>query len=1141
MSIFGPQSITPTQINRVQINQSVLGFVIPVVMGKGRVQQTILWADGFSSKKINPDGGKGIGGGKAGTEYVYSADVIAAICNGGGYVVGLGDVWSGQSWLSTTTTEETYVITGGTPIYTPTNAATMGADHGVSQAVTYAGSYNDAGSLVPTTIAGSDSAGLAKMLFGTTLTKGQYSVDPSNNNYHFSPADDGTEVTLSYSFTLKTIKTQNIALVPSGRTVQVGSSTQPFVSDGGVVYATGANEGLPFTRVSSPTAAGQYSVSGSKPATYTFSSADINQEVRLTSFLDNSQALPVGTQTTLNFTLLDGEKGQEPWALLLSNFPDAALGYSGIALAAYAPMDLGYGAQIQQNTFEILTADSWGGGIVDCSPVQCIGRILTDSVWGLGSGPVPFPVSAIDNGAGGSWGTPISTGAVRQESTATAWFAANGFFISPVLDQQDTAASLISRWLEAGQCAAFMSEGLLKLVPLGDTTTAGNGMVWIAPQEFAADLDDSDFLLKDEGDDPVQITSSPWPDAFNHVQVNWNNRAQQYAPELTYETDQAAINRYGERIEDPQSWDFITTLPSATFAANMRVKRNVYIRNKYAFSLSRRYTYLEAMDVVRITTSSAWSQDNRLEIVKLPLRIRKVVDNPDGTIDFEAEEYNFGTSQPSLFNKSSSTGSLLTNAFATPGNTEAIVFEATSRLTGFQGNQLWMGACGSTPDWGSCNVYASMDGDTYKKIGSITTPSRLGVLGAALATTVNPIDTTNSMVVSLAQNSAGLDSGTTLDADRGNTLCFVDGELLSYSACAVSGIDQYTASGYLHRGQYDSPVSAHAAGSLFLRLDDSILKYTYDPVFAGVTMYLKFQSVNVYGNGAQDLSTLTAIAFTIPGQNPGTVDASTGIVSTQYFPDNAPTNVGTDATLGSNYNPSSNTATIFAVGDGPGSSWTYIKGGKSQTFPSVIIYGNSPGTLYYLVYDTVNSAYLAILGSNYQDTLNDNYIVLGAITTASSSGSTSGGYPKPGGGQYGCTVEGTLLDTPDGPVANQVLMERLQRGEDVFLSGRYGPERVLSAKWLSVDEVYKVRSHHHTSFKCSGTHLLRVAGHYQYARDLFAEAGLVTIETRDGYERALITKHQTPSRVLEIHLAGPSHEYSVGGVWTHNIKYGSGS
>lgn len=873
--LFGGGAQKPTKINRVQINQSVQGYPLPVVMGEAKVQQSLLWVDGMSAKAVSQGGGKGLGGGKGGTAYLYSADVIAALCNGP--ISGVGDVWSGQSWLSNNNSTESYTITGGTPTYTPANASTgVFVDQGVGLQRTYSNSQTDLGAGGSVTLSGTDLAPMQRVAFGSSLGTGQYSIDPSTNTYHFSTADNAKTVQLTYSFALNIIKQQENDLVPAGRTITVGG-TFTFHEDDGVVYPL---TGVRLTKVTgTPTVTGTYSVSGSGPATYHFAAGDIGAEVQITYKIENNSVVPTGAPGTLSFSVFEGTKGQSVWSFLTTSFPQAALGYTGIAFVAYNPMTLGYAAEIQQNIFEVLTADAYGSGIVDCNPVQCVLQVLTNSVWGLGAGAVPFPTSAIDNGAGGSWGSAAGAGARGSGSTAWNWFAANGFFISPVLDHQDSAASIISKWLEAGLCSLFMSEGLLKMVPYGDTSTAGNGATWTAPTAFAAALDDTCFIRKGKGD-PVKVSSSPWQDAYNTVQVQWANRSNQYAPEVTPESDQAAINRYGSRIEDPQNWDFITTLPAATFAASMRVKRGVYTRNTYEFSIPFYYSNLENMDVVAITTSSQWAaglNNANLGIVNLPVRIQKVVDNPDGTLDITAEDYPFGVHQPTIYNKAIGAGQVQQNLFADPGDSEVVMFEATNRLTAQQGNQIWIGATGASDNWGSCNVFVSQDGTKYKQVGTIDKVARLGALHSTFATGTDP-DTTHSMVVDMVENSGAIEAGTSTDADLGNTLCFVDGEIVSYSACTISGQDQYTMGTYIRRGQMGSTISAHAAGGLFLRLDDAVFKFTYDPTWAGKTLHFKFQSVNTFGNAPQDLSGLTAVSFTVPGVNAGTIDASSGLI-----------------------------------------------------------------------------------------------------------------------------------------------------------------------------------------------------------------------------------------------------------------------
>lgn len=911
----------PTKINQVRINQSVLGYAVGVVMGRGKIQQALLWLDGFSSKKFNPGGGKGIGGGK-GTEYDYSADVIAAIC--AGPIASVNDVWSGQSWLSNTAAAETWTIgTGGFRVYNPANSSSFESDNGVSLDVTHSGTFTDLGAPSSVTLSGTSPAAFQRIQYGETPSTGQYTVNPANGQYGFAPdgSDDGKTVNLSYTFALGYIKQQEIDFVPGSKQIDVGG-TIPFYQDGGVIYYAGPSAGQALRKVSgTPSATGTYSVTGSAPATYKFAAGDINAFVQITYKLNNTSALPSGLPTSLNFIVFAGEKSQLVWSLLASKYPGAALGYTGIGLVAYAPMDLGSGASVQQNTFEVQTYDSWGGGIVDCNPVQAIRQVLTNEVWGMGRGQNPFPAFLIDDGPSGSWGPGKSSGGLQQDSTSSTWFAANGFFITPVIDRQDTAASLISAWLEAGQVAAFMSEGLLKLRPYGDTTTAGNGCTWVGPSAFAAALDDTCFVQKTEGDDPVKISEPvAWTDAYTKVQVTWSNRSNQYADETTQEGDEAAINRLGEILEDAQTWDFITTLPSATFAASARVKRLVYVRMQYEFPLPFRYSFLEPMDVVDITTSSDWDageNNANLAVVNRPVRIVKIVDNPDGSLDITAEDYPFGAHQPVIYNKDLAAGEVQQNLFADPGTAEVVLFEAPNRLASFQGRQIWIGACGTSDDWGGCNVLVSEDGTKYQSIGAIETAGRLGVLVANIATGSDP-DTSNSLVVQLAENSAALVAGTTGDADQGNTALFVDGEIINYSAATITGQDQYTLDTYLRRGQMGTNIGPHSIGGLVLRLDDAIFKYTFDPSWTGKTISLKFQSFNRYGNALQDESILTPVSFAIAGADgAGSIDASSGLIlENPGGTAHAVTVLGTskpwDPSLGGN--------SSFVFGDGTGTA-----------------------------------------------------------------------------------------------------------------------------------------------------------------------------------------------------------------------------
>src|SRR5208282_2279561 len=172
MGIFGTsQSHGPSRIGNIRITSSSQGRCVPVVMGCGRVHQSLLWTDGLVAWKS--DGGKGGGKGTAG--YVYASDVIAALCNGS--IKSIGSVWDGQTWLSANSAHDSVSIA---QVYAPDSAALLVGDNGVSFATTYSDSYSDYGAPSATVLNGTDYAPLTLVPYGTALTTGEYSVNSAS-------------------------------------------------------------------------------------------------------------------------------------------------------------------------------------------------------------------------------------------------------------------------------------------------------------------------------------------------------------------------------------------------------------------------------------------------------------------------------------------------------------------------------------------------------------------------------------------------------------------------------------------------------------------------------------------------------------------------------------------------------------------------------------------------------------------------------------------------------------------------------------------------------------------------------------------------------------------------------------------------
>jgi hypothetical protein len=141
----------------------------------------------------------------------------------------------------------------------------------------------------------------------------------------------------------------------------------------------------------------------------------------------------------------------------------------------------------------------------------------------------------------------------------------------------------------------------------------------------------------------------------------------------------------------------------------------------------------------------------------------------------------------------------------------------------------------------------------------------MGVLSAALAsyTGTNP-DTSHTLAVNLNESGGTLSSGTSADASNYRTLCYVDGELLSYETVTLTGTGLYNIT-ILYRGLYGTTSAAHASGAQFVRLDGQIFQYDLPEAYVGVPITVKLQSFNIWGGGLQDISTCTAYSYTPVG------------------------------------------------------------------------------------------------------------------------------------------------------------------------------------------------------------------------------------------------------------------------------------
>ena len=223
-----------------------------------------------------------------------------------------------------------------------------------------------------------------------------------------------------------------------------------------------------------------------------------------------------------------------------------------------------------------------------------------------------------------------------------------------------------------------------------------------------------------------------------------------------------------------------------------------------------------------------------------------------------------GVGTAALYPRQATAGGAL-DTLAAPGDSNPpSVFEPPAALSG-GALEVWLIATGGA-GWGGAQVWVSSDGNTYALAGTVYRGGRQGVLSAAFPSHADP-DTADTLSVNLTESQGQLLSGTTADADNFVTLCYCDGELVSYATATLTAAHKYDLS-YLRRGVYGSPIGAHSSGAGFARFgpsDPSLFRYRYPASFIGQTIFVKLPAFNIFGQALQDLAGLTATSYTLTG------------------------------------------------------------------------------------------------------------------------------------------------------------------------------------------------------------------------------------------------------------------------------------
>lgn len=606
-----------------------------------------------------------------------------------------------------------------------------------------------------------------------------------------------------------------------------------------------------------------------------------------------------------------GSYSQTPWSFVVTGHPTEALAYRGIAYLGLPHYKLGTKPQVPSHSVEIggiLLGTGIGGTVDDADPALMIQDFLGNPHYGTS-----FNMNCLDLVQLLSSGSATTTG----DSAYQTYCRAMGFALSPTLSDSDNATKWLENWVNYTNSAAVWSGNKLKIIPYGDETITANGVTYLPVNTVRYDLTEDDFIASDE-EDPITFDRVDPQDAKNAVVLEILDRTADYTATPVGAKDQANIESFGlQQGETVQAHD-IKILQMGKTLANLMLLRANYIRNNYSFKTSGSFILLEAMDIVTLTHSL-------LGMNKYPVRITSVSESDDGILEFQAEDFPTGVSSTTHYT-TQAMAPTITNQASDPGNvTNSLVYEPPASL--LSGNpQVWIAATGTGADWGGCYVWVSTDGGTnYYQVGSINHDVRMGVLTATLATFVPPNpDNAHTLRVDLTMSKGELDSGTATDAANALTLCYVDGELISYQTSTLTATNKYDLT-HLYRGLYGSTIGAHLSTTQFVRLDDSIFKFDLPADQIGVALKIKLQSFNTFGNGVQDLAGLTPLSFT-PAGSAFAIAAPTGFVATGLAGASALSWTATTSTILSGYK-------IYAVNN------------HSGAFGSAVLIGTvGPGT-----------------------------------------------------------------------------------------------------------------------------------------------------------------------------------------------------
>lgn len=514
----------------------------------------------------------------------------------------------------------------------------------------------------------------------------------------------------------------------------------------------------------------------------------------------------------IELTAYNGDYGQTPWPYVLSKHPEKALPYSGLAYMA-GVVDLGERGSLPQFNFEIRGKLLDTGDGIDVNPADYIVHVLKS----IGIDDV-----SIDG----------------LENYRAYCKAADILISTPPDSKSSKAQNVINDIAEITNSLVFWSTDRLKIVPLADKPIGD----WSPANQIQYNLTADDLIPASDGQ-LIVYKRKDSSETYNQATVEFINRANSYEKETVSFEVVADVQKNGLKPASKKSAHYLYTKARAQYYAEQLAMKRLYAKNQYTFHLDWAFCRLEPGDLVTIT-------DELCGLREQIVVITSVSEAADGQLEITAEGKPPGTYAPAKYNVHENERPFIDYNVPAPSVNDVAIIQTPGDVGG---NELYIGV-NSEPNWGGCSIWLSDNNENYKRIGNISQQARMGRLKTSL--------TQGSNTANVIINQGALKGGSHVDAERANTLCWVDGECLSYETAQLQLNGDYALGGII-RGQYGTNDTTHNAGARFVRVDEALYHAPYRKEDIGKQVYFKFTSFNMYGSNEQGLDEVQAYPYTI--------------------------------------------------------------------------------------------------------------------------------------------------------------------------------------------------------------------------------------------------------------------------------------